>query len=583
MFQVTHSLVLFTIAAWAVTCIWTVLNSRFVSYLDKQNNINSPTKLLTSFAINNVENLDEIGKIHDGPIIPLKTPASMKKNKKKDNKKNNQNKNQNKNSPKKVNPRQRNANSKFIKMEGKSPKELFLERMKRTNKYQDKGKESTTTKDFPEFIISYDESYTQMINITDNDDTINIDTSDIIFDTSIIYMIVPAGYKYIWLENNNNLKFCNGVPTRLGNVLSGYWTARSIAYFLGVQFELVEPHKYAQQRCVNRLSNERVKRVARYFFDQEYVVKYRKSLKGNQDKENIYDGLYWSQYLAKSVTQNSILIDYQHLMDKDIYLEIIEWVYSVIRHVKFEDLSIANGFETKQLTYLSDFRLLWENPLYFNHVLIPSIHDAFNEYMLFIYNKTSEEIRDDIFTSDKDIVLHYRCGDIALVDNLKRHGFLSMSYYKEALDRSGWNKYLNSNQENLTVWVVTQQNNYKCVQIVEAAMPSIIELFKPARVEIVKHKQTFGIEGVKAQNMDFFRMANAPLLLCSTSTFCDQAAIGNINQVMFPSIGCWIGWYKNPQHWHPEYHHYIDVDNETLLLNPGRFNVQYIIDFILNH
>eukprot|EP01083_Nonionella_stella_P126049 381336_1 len=484
---------------------------------------------------------------------------------------------------KKTNPMQSNpiAGSpriKKVQLNGVSPKDLFIARMQRPNKYRDKDKESTKTKQMPFFIAHYNASYPYDSKATHDS---KIKNMTITLNANTVNMIVPHGYRYIWLQNNNKLKFCNGVPTRLGNVLSGYWTARSLAYFLGIQFELIDPHKYTKQRCVNHLSNERVKRMARYFYDETYVVKYRQSLKDNKDTA-IYDGVYWTRYLDKVVTNQSIIHDYAHVLDEAMYLEIVEWVYSVIKHVKFEDLSISEGFETKQLTYLSDFRLVWENPLYFDHVLVPAIHNAFNEYMMFIYNKTSSQIRNEIFTSDKDIVLHYRCGDIALVSNLKRHGFLSMSFYKQALDESGWNTYL-LNGTDMTVWIVTQENNYKCVQIVSAAMPFFIELFKPAKVEIVKHESVFGMDGTKALNMDFFRMANAPLLICSTSTFCDQAAIANKNKVMFPSIGCWIGWYKNKQHWHPKHHRYIHVDNNTLLLNPGRFNVQHIIDFVLNN
>eukprot|EP00483_Globobulimina_turgida_P011207 UN11228 len=173
--------------------------------------------------------------------------------------------------------------------------------------------------------------------------------------------------------------------------------------------------------------------------------------------------------------------------------------------------------------------------------------------MLFIYNKTSQQIREEMFTSTKDIVIHYRCGDIALVSNLKRHGFLSMSYYRRALDKSDWDKYLKNDDLDITVWIVTQQTNYQCVQIVDAVLPSLTELFKDATVQLIKHDEAFGSEGTKALNMDFFRLAYAPLLLCSRSTFCDQAAIANANKVIFPSIGCWIGWFKNPKHWHPDY------------------------------
>eukprot|EP01084_Bolivina_argentea_P251711 422262_1 len=565
MVHVTHTVILFTIAAWAVICIWTVLNSRFNIYLNEEQNDINPRQLLQSFVIN--ENLDDVGIIHNGPIIPITTNTPIQ-NEKKNNKQSNLLKRK----------QQRNMARKKIKMDGISPKELFLSRMIRPNKYQDRGKDSTSTKDMPLFIEFYNSSY--------NDNNMNInniemDISDILFDKSTIHMILPTGFQYIWLENNDKLKFCNGVPTRLGNVLSGYWTARSLAYFLGVQFELIYPHKYVKERCVPHLSNERVKRIARYFFDENYIVKYRKSVKSNTDEIHEYDGLYWSNYLDKIITKYSILEDYKHILNKDTYLEIIEWVYSIVKHVKFEDLSIADGFETKQLTYLSDFRLLWENPMYLDHVLIPSTHNAFNEYMLYTYNKTSQQIREEIFSSDKDIVLHYRCGDIALVSNLKRHGFLSMSFYKQALDQSGWRKYLQN--DDITVWIVTQQNNYKCVQIVDAALPSLIEIFAPATVKLVKHEKVFGIDGTKALNMDFFRMVNAPLLLCSTSTFCDQSAIANVNKVIFPSIGCWIGWLKNPKHWHPDNHHYINVNRTTLLLNPGRFNVQHIIDFILNN
>jgi len=151
----------------------------------------------------------------------------------------------------------------------------------------------------------------------------------------------------------------------------------------------------------------------------------------------------------------------------------------------------------------------------------------------------------------KDIVIHIRCGDVikGMYDlwPLREYGFLTMNYYKYAVQFIV--KYEMEITTNTTVHIISQLNNnslrnaneqtyapycnYLINHIINHRTNGLRKIFFPAKIKIGN--------GFDA-NDDYYRMLNAPILFCSPSTFCFNAALGNINGiVIMPSIGPWLG------------------------------------------
>eukprot|EP01084_Bolivina_argentea_P136345 240129_1 len=154
----------------------------------------------------------------------------------------------------------------------------------------------------------------------------------------------------------------------------------------------------------------------------------------------------------------------------------------------------------------------------------------------------------------ENIVIHIRCGNIIKL-SIKgeyldgRYGILTTNYIKYSVSNAmksifniDWIKdRINCKTK---IWILSQLTkhslrphelnmNKDCKYLINYIVNnSLSQFFHPAQTIIVYDTDI---------NDDFYRMVNAPLLICSPSTFCLSAGMGNINgYVIMPNFGPWI-------------------------------------------
>eukprot|EP00483_Globobulimina_turgida_P013741 UN13767 len=161
------------------------------------------------------------------------------------------------------------------------------------------------------------------------------------------------------------------------------------------------------------------------------------------------------------------------------------------------------------------------------------------------HNKNT--LPDAVFNSNKDIVIHFRCGDILSAGG-SEYGFMTISYFKIAFDliqneldmpfesdtRIFFVSQLGENSLRADVLLGQQNLERKnlngCRQVVYKYVEALQSLVSPANITI---------NGNNPLNVDFYRMVHAPVLICSMSTFCEEAGQANTNNVILPMWGPW--------------------------------------------
>eukprot|EP01084_Bolivina_argentea_P315745 547127_1 len=287
---------------------------------------------------------------------------------------------------------------------------------------------------------------------------------------------------------------CWSEKTGIGNVLAQYWGARAIAYFLNYDFEW--------NICTN---------------DTSYFPKYNDTQK------------YFSSFLPK----------HKHIYHKSEFAQ---------------NLMLYADRRTYNPSYMFTCSLLF---VYYNkyyaHIMKNGYENAFKKY--YESNNKSDELHalQHQFNTDGDIVIHIRCGDVfefMSMDNnkLPEYGFLTANYMKYSVTNAtkiafniDWIE--DKISENTTIFILSQltsgslrghERKYakQCSYLIKYMVKNSFSLFfKPAKIEIMYDTDI---------NNDFYLMMNAPLLICSPSSFCLAAATANTDgYVIMPSYGSW--------------------------------------------
>eukprot|EP01083_Nonionella_stella_P167629 563890_1 len=290
---------------------------------------------------------------------------------------------------------------------------------------------------------------------------------------------------YYILPNAQTLEYRNGIMRQTGNMLSVYWGIRSLAYWSTYQFMI-------------------------------------------RDLKQIHDRLHkdtvFTYYLPSSITTRTTSAK-ERYHSKLLYPDIVprEWKGNI---------------------HTTSMLFMYYNP-WFHRIIHYETLGALNRFYE-ANNRSAPRIE----STDTHVVIHIRCGDI-LWNMLQSnpfidYGFLTMSYYVYVM------KFVMTNSQfinfgitkNSTVYVISQLTNYslrtgeqKAEYYCNYLVNRIVELgfntiFAPAKVQIISKSD---------ENDDYYRMINAPLLFCSPSTFCLNAALGNVKGlVIIPTVGPWI-------------------------------------------
>merc|ERR1712013_658230 len=159
----------------------------------------------------------------------------------------------------------------------------------------------------------------------------------------------------------------------------------------------------------------------------------------------------------------------------------------------------------------------------------------------------------DAMRETNDVVIHIRCGDVmrglpSMTGRDWEYGFLTMAHYewvmRTALQSRFGIDWMERITENTTVWVLSQltRNSARngelsfiadCDYLVHYLVEHGLQpLFAPARVRVVYDSD---------RNEDFYRILRAPLVFCSPSTFCFNAAMANVDGIVVtPNRGPWL-------------------------------------------
>eukprot|EP01083_Nonionella_stella_P145175 454424_1 len=362
----------------------------------------------------------------------------------------------------------------------------------------------------------------------------------------------PAqGYRpnYIYFDmeyDNPKLIYCAGINLAgIGNHLAQYWTARAVAFWMGYDFVMM--NSYDDDRCWQDAASEM----------------YDKYWSNNT----------WSSYLIKS--NNESVYD-EFNTNNRARQRIWLWITQSVTQLDKEE-------GKKKYCYKSLIRLFWYNPLYLP-IIIRDTHSALDRYF-------------DIHPIDKvlghnDVVIHFRCGDILSAGG-DEYGFMTLQYYKEAF--SNWSLTENTvvhllsqlgdqslrSDDNLGKHNLERKNRNGCNDIVTAYVAELHKIVSPARILI---------HGNNALSTDFHMMVDAPLLICSESTFCEQAALANTNSVVMPIYGPWIdlGKMRAGGIWTPSNHKFISNSLTQMTLSSSRvtskkMNPTQIVEYLITH
>eukprot|EP01084_Bolivina_argentea_P313556 542993_1 len=303
-------------------------------------------------------------------------------------------------------------------------------------------------------------------------------------------------YSDYYIHTNSNtfiFTMCESDGLGIGNILSKYWAARATAFWFDYNFEWnLCKSKSFQQKYFS-------KKLFMSFFSKNVISKKR-----SHSTSFLFPVIY-----AK--THNMYLTQYIH------------------------PTSLLFLFYNK----------------YYTNILNSQYIQSITSY--YQYNNLQHKIEltnvfDDIHS---DIVIHIRCGDIihSLGKYNKHYGFLTTQFLKYSVTNAtqiafGINWMDSKITKQTTIWIVSQLSakslrpheryvGKQCSYLVNYLADNCLkEFFFPAHVKI-KYDSDI--------NDDFYKMINAPLLICSTSSFCLQAAIANKRgYVVLPKFGSWV-------------------------------------------
>lgn len=357
------------------------------------------------------------------------------------------------------------------------------------------------------------------------------------------------------------LLYCSDIDKAgIGNFLAQYWASRGIAYLLGMNFKMIQNKDY--DRCWKDAQTE--------MFDKYF--------NNNPDK------ILWCYYLPKYCNDSIYENHYLSNIDRN---KINVFILQIIESFTHKESG------KKKYSYKSRYRLLYYNPL-FLPILVNEAQFALNQY----FNDREKPK----FNSKQDVVIHIRCGDILSAGG-NEYGFMTLKFYDKAFEIIKANNIDNDNK-NKTIWILSQlgDNSLRADDLLgknnlerkntDGCNHVVLNVIKRIQEETtIFNEYLIMIEGNNPLNVDFYRMANAPNLICGMSTFCEQAALSNNNNVILPIYGPWIDLKDMIEHgnvWIPDNHYFVNNSLHSLELSSqqigkNKMNPQQIVDHIMTH
>eukprot|EP01084_Bolivina_argentea_P124502 220611_1 len=325
---------------------------------------------------------------------------------------------------------------------------------------------------------------------------------------------------YIFIDLNTTynysctLTFCCTVGgLGIGNVLSQYWLARSLSYFMQCDFQMF-----------SGLNKSDLCNSLRFGSSGRHRTGLQKKM---------FNPKHFAYYLPKIWTPNITNYKlYRSHFDINANMEFI--LYMLYHAGPFK--SNEHGY----FPYTTNERLLYYNTQFIQNIALYDTQNAFKSYHKFLkYERKS--------INAPDIVIHYRCGDLLSRRNAALYGLLSMSFYNKSFEIIS--KYYKGNTIK-NIWILTQfgtkalltesmwgRNKRAVDQAQDFSKILVDEFFVPALYDLVNsfyNGVNITVFGNNDVGDDVYSFVNAPVLICSLSSFCTTTALGNENLVIMP-------------------------------------------------
>ena len=218
---------------------------------------------------------------------------------------------------------------------------------------------------------------------------------------------------------------------------------------------------------------------------------------------------------------------------------------------KYSKLIPDNNFKLFMIKENINFRNypFWqkcEQLTFFNNPMIDIISNETNKALnIFFESSNISEIKYDI--SPCDIAIHFRCGDILLI-NHKDYYFMTFKYYINSI-----NKILKhtNNLNCLTlskkdypkkIWLISQISfNGIHISIEENSISFCQDIVYNIKNKLQNYYKSYSVEIINNDIInDYNLMVKVPFLICDTSTFCFSPALANIyRNIVIPKNGPW--------------------------------------------
>lgn len=376
-----------------------------------------------------------------------------------------------------------------------------------------------------------------------------------------------------------NITYCGTVGgLGIGNVLSQYWLARSLSYFLHCDFKM-----YLGLRSSNSSSPPNICDTFHFQSDDRHK---------NGLKDKMFNEHHFSNYLPKTWNHSQFVIQSKYYTQHPT-VEHLEFILFIFLKSQSQNKEKNRNY----FPYVSNLRLLYFNKEFIESIAIADTRNAFTAY---------NEYNDDVLNNDADvdIVLHYRCGDLLSRRNKDLYGLLSMSYFEKALHAIKESQYFKqSKKNNFNILILTQYGTNSLLvksiwgrnknavnkamtssQIVveEFMLPSLQKLFG------AEHDVNITVFGNNDINQDLFSMMSAPILICSVSSFCTTIALSNNHDlVILPQGGLYnqtyVDWMELPNNVRLINTNLDQMLLDTMKIVDQHMNLSQIGEYLITH
>ncbi|MCP3659331.1 MAG: hypothetical protein GY830_03025 [Bacteroidetes bacterium] len=182
----------------------------------------------------------------------------------------------------------------------------------------------------------------------------------------------------------------------------------------------------------------------------------------------------------------------------------------------------------------------------------------FNKPMIDIISKETHQILNNFFMSSNttkieykispcDIAIHFRCGDILLIEH-ESYYFMTFKYYINSINKilKKGNKLnclsLPKKDYPKKIWLISQISSNGTHTSIEENSISFCEYIAfNIKSKLQNYYKSYSVDIVNNDIInDYNLMVKVPFLICDTSTFCFNPAIANIHKnIVIPIKGPW--------------------------------------------